>query len=271
MNFSWHLNVCSRTARTDTSTQDSTCMLRRSTNTHRETDTHARTHTSTFSLEGQLSALVFTLLSLHTGSIQRLKARSRQARACCMCVCAYVLEIDSVWLMLKPSDQTVHWILASSIIPRLAGYAQCVFAWASVRAHVWPTLRFRMCQPILSMRFKGHVKEMSFADAPHLSHKRVTEEKWMQPLWAVCVCTLKSNFPQQGKDPENPTTLSLQLLRAEGLMIMSRAAQICNNTRTENHAHGLIARHKSKIYKHCQRRPKETHKAHRRPHKQWKQ
>lgn len=40
MNFSWHLNVCSRTARTDTSTQDSTCMLRRSTNTHRETDTH---------------------------------------------------------------------------------------------------------------------------------------------------------------------------------------------------------------------------------------
>lgn len=64
----------------------------------------------------------------------------------------------------------------------------------------------------------------------------------MQPLWAVFVCTLKSNFPQQGKDPENPTTLSLQLLRAEGLMMMSRAAQICNNTRTENHAHGLIAR-----------------------------
>lgn len=70
MNFSWHLNVCSRTAHTDTSTQDSTCMLRRSTNTHRETDTHARTHTSTFSLEGPLSALVFTLLSLHTGSIE---------------------------------------------------------------------------------------------------------------------------------------------------------------------------------------------------------
>ena len=84
--------------------------------------------------------------------------------------------------MLKHSDQTVHWILASSIIPSwqvMRKVCVCVRERALVLTH---TVFVCVIQIYPFMRFKGHVKAMSCADAPHLSCERVIEEKRMQPF-----------------------------------------------------------------------------------------
>lgn len=94
----------------------------------------------------------------------------------------------------------------------------------------------------------------------------------MQRVWSVCVCTPKIKcFSQHSKDPKTPQD-SFPLCALWAVMMMSRAAQIYNNithlharTRTQNprthNARHLITRHT-----HCQAQ-KDTHKAHRRPHK----
>lgn len=181
--------------------------------------------------------------------------------------------------MSKPGDQTVDWILASSIIPRWQVMRNVCGVCARVRVRVPVT------HPLLThtafvcvnqmypfMRFKGHFKVMC-ADASHLCHQRVTEDTWTHHVWTVSVFTLNLIISSRAKTLNTPRLFSLQRLGAVMMMMMSRAAQIYNNIthlhacmRADNNARAYWQIHRCTVSKRCERRQKDTPRAHRRPH-----